>query len=1109
MGDFNMARRIYVSPAVITRELDVSQIPGQVAQTGAAFIGLAEKGPAFLPTRVHTQGDFRTRFGNFNRKMYMPYAVNSYLRNGDVATVVRVLGKGNPEAGYTVDLGKPFLLTFSNAYRTNVISFDEQPSLSSFTTTGGTVAITTISAYAGSNAVEISDGGFITLSSSLYTNQVYEVSFYSSTTALDTTYEWSLIRTVTQGTVGDYNALQGNGAFSVLTGTGSAMTSSVGQGWVQTKMQFKTEARFDAFGNEILGNTGADTYVLKFESKSASAVMFDSINIDKINAGEVLAVLRSRRNDAETEDRVQDVSITGSPFDFDLKATWADGSESILYNMSLDMTKKQYLRNYLGLDPETAHNGDSITGIYVDSVLNYKLLDSNLSQLFQSASFTGSTSGVWTGTQSEYNSYRYLTGGYTTGHTPIVVSQPYFGNADYTVYQMFQIFSKSDGEASNKDVKISIAGIETDTGDPKVAPKFQIIVRQYADTDRSLIAFETFTVDMNSESDTYISRVIGDRKQNITITAPGAEPEIVFDGEFPSKSNFIRVEVFEGYPFNARPAGFFGPSGINPDIPEEHETGTGYEIDMPYKTNHLIEGTGQKSGNVYLGFDMEGSNTIGISDRLEGSYSAVDGAKPAKGFLITATNEESVKYVLQSYTNFLNAIEYLSTTSLVSSASGIVTWGITADTVATLTAEDVAYTNINHTVSSASSTAYPVSGIISSIDQAQGYINSLTGNPSTYPDALFINMLGFSNYLASYNKMLNYFTVVDTTQSTSDIYAGAYQFSMPLMGGHDGIPPTKSLLGAINDGTLSAEFVSAIQTIANPDDIDINLLFIPGVHTGANATNGRATSIALETCEDRGDCFYVMDIGKPTTSFTRENITTEAKNTTVNEAVLSVFGYDSNYASVYWPWIRIYDNEVNRLVWVPPSIEIAGIYAFNDRIAYPWNAPAGLNRGAVNAYEARYRPGQYNRDVLYEGRVNPIATFVNEGIYAYGQKTLQKKASALDRVNVRRLLIYARKLIATVAKRVQFENNTPKVQQRLVSLINPILEDIQLKNGLTRFEVTIDETTNTPDIVDKNMLYGKIKLQPARTIEIVLLDFIITRSGNALFEEANPTTATI
>jgi hypothetical protein len=1066
------SRKINVSPAVITREVDLSQVPAAIARTGAAFVGLAERGPAFLPVPVADFGEFRVRFGNLNSDFYMPYGVQSYLRNANLANVVRVLGKGNPDAGYTVDLGKPFLLTFSNT---------------------GPSTILTSSSMSGALSA---DNAYYTLTANLNTNSIYDFSFSHTTTLSAAEFELSVIR------VSDDNALQGDGSFVSTTASNSGMTvATVSSSTGVWSKRFKTEPIFKSDGSPDYDQNGANLYNITFRVFGTNTAVATSALISSFNPGEVLAVLRSRRDDSNIYDLIEDVSITGTPFDFDLKATWEDDTETILYNMSLDMTKKQYIGNFLGTDPEEAHFGDSVTGIYIDSILNYKLLDTTLSQTFQAASFTGSTSGVWIGTGSEYDDYRYITGGYQTGHTPTVVSQPYFANGEFTVYDLFTIYSLSDGEASNNDVKITITNIETVTSSPKIAPKFQIVVRKYDDTDRRLVAYETFTCDMDPESDTYIGRVIGDRRQNITIPTPGGEPEIVFDGEYPNKSNYIRVEISSGYPASARPSGFRGPSGINPDIPEDHTAGTGYEIDMPYKTDHLME-SGSRSGRIFLGFDLEGSNTINVGDRLKGSYSAVDGAKQAKGFIITAVEEESMYNVLEYYKDYKNAVEYINSYNDATpwvGASGTVTW--THAATGTLTAEDVVYSNIDHVVTSGSSTAAPISGVVVSYSSATALVHAFTGDPSTY-EALFVNMTGFSNYLTGYSNLLKYFIVVDTTRDTDYIVKDAYQFTMPLHGGHDGIPPFKSLIGAINDGTLSAEYISALQTIQNADEIDINLLFVPGVHSGANATNGKVPSIAVDICEDRADTLYVMDIGKPTTSFNRALITTEAMNTSVDEAVDAVFGYDSSYAAAYWPWVRIFDSEINRLVWVPPSVEIGGVYSYTDRISYPWNAPAGFTRGGLKSvYETRYRPSQTSRDTLYEGRINPIATFTGQGIVVYGQKTLQKQASALDRVNVRRLLLYARKTIASLSRLVQFENNTPRTQQRLVSLINPVLEDIQMKNGLTLFQVIIDETTNTPDVKDRNQLYGKILLQPARTIEVIILDFVITRTG-ASFEEA-------
>lgn len=1051
-----MARRINTSPAVITREIDLSIVPQLAAQSGAAFIGLAEKGPAFIPIEIGDFGDFRVKFGGLNQHMYMPYAVRSHMVDADYARVVRVLGKGNPDNGYAVDLGKPFVLTFTNQGSSTILS----PT--------GTQVVTSVAPYSNSAV-------------SLYTNAIYDLSFTIAGSSTGVT--WSLIRN------SDNNALQADGSFVSTTASNSAMPYSA------APIRFKTEGRFETDGITLKPNdTGADAYTLLIKT-ATTTVTASNILITSFERGEALAVLRSRRDDADSYDLIQDVSITGSPFDFDLQVKWHDNSTETLYNMSLDRNAKQYLSKFIGTNPEQPGFGDSVTGLYVDAILDYKLIDSTLSQVFQASSYTGSTSGIWTGTQSDYNGYRYVVGGYQTGHTATVVSQPYFANGSFVSHRLFTIYSRSDGEASNKDVKVSITNVQTEPDDPKASPKFDVIVRTYDDIDRRLVVLEQYRCDMNPDSDNYIARVIGDRTQVVTIPSPGAVPEIEFPGEFSSRSNYVRVVVHDGYPSDARPAGFLGPAGINPDIPEERETGAGYEIDMPYKTDNILEGTGQKSEVVFLGFDLEGSNTIAVDKRLKGSFSAVEGAKPAKGFMITATPSESIKFVLDAYVDYLNAGEYVNSFNQATPwvpASGTTVWSVT-DT-GTLTVDATTYDMIGYTVASASSTA-GVSAVVGSYNAATNAQVAFIGDPSTYPDALFVSNTLFTQYLSGYNSLLKYYVVVDITESTPTIIEGAYQFTLPFYGGHDGISPYKSLLGAINDGTLSAEFISALNTLANPDEIDINLLFIPGVHSGAARTNGQITLRAIEMCEDRTDCFYVMDIGKATSDENRERVTTGALDTSYTEAINAVAGYDTSYAAVYFPWLRIMDPEDNRLVWVPASVEMAGVYALSDRLSYPWFAPAGTTRGLVRATEARRRPAITSRDILYDGRVNPIATITGQGIITLGQKTLQKLNTALTRVNVRRLLIYLRKTISSLALHTLFENNTPRLQQALVAAIDPILMNVRMRQGIIDYRIKIDEQTNTPDIVDRNILYGKIAIKPARSIEWVILDFILTPTG--------------
>jgi phage tail sheath protein FI len=234
--------------------------------------------------------------------------------------------------------------------------------------------------------------------------------------------------------------------------------------------------------------------------------------------------------------------------------------------------------------------------------------------------------------------------------------------------------------------------------------------------------------------------------------------------------------------------------------------------------------------------------------------------------------------------------------------------------------------------------------------------------------------------------------------------------------------------------------------------------------------------------ETRQDAFYVMD----------SNALTDSISTVVSQ----VTTLDSNYTATYWPWLRITNPSNNVPLWVPPSVMLPGVLAFNDAVQHPWYAPAGLNRGSLTAVSDTYkRLSQSDRDSLYQARVNPIANFVNEGIVVFGQKTLQARPSALDRINVRRLLIAVKKFIASSTKYLVFEQNTAATRNRFLSIVNPYMADVRAKQGLYAFRVVMDQSNNTPDLIDQNILYGQIFLQPTRTAEFIILDFNIQPTG--------------
>ena len=316
---------------------------------------------------------------------------------------------------------------------------------------------------------------------------------------------------------------------------------------------------------------------------------------------------------------------------------------------------------------------------------------------------------------------------------------------------------------------------------------------------------------------------------------------------------------------------------------------------------------------------------------------------------------------------------------------------------------------------------------------------------------------------------------------------------VPFQGGFDGWEPNRVILTGVDiaagntqgldcssataTGTIALR--KAINAISNPDEFDINMVVLPGI---LHRLHSSVTTFAKDMCEDRQDCFFVMDAGAYSDS-----------NTTVVNALTS---FDSNYVATYHPWVKILDTDKNKPVWVPPSVVLPGVIAFNDQVAAEWFAPAGLNRGGLtDVIEVKSRLTHAERDTLYEGRVNPIATFPGQGATVFGQKTLQARPSALDRINVRRLLIAVKKYIASSTRYLVFEQNTAATRNRFLSIANPYLESIQQRNGLYAFRVVMDETNNTPDVIDRNVLVGEIFLQPTKTAEFIVLDFNILPTG--------------
>ena len=364
-----------------------------------------------------------------------------------------------------------------------------------------------------------------------------------------------------------------------------------------------------------------------------------------------------------------------------------------------------------------------------------------------------------------------------------------------------------------------------------------------------------------------------------------------------------------------------------------------------------------------------------------------------------------------------------------------------------------------------------------SLDPNQSnYIESVIGNQTVDTSA------GYTNVSGDYTNKSRYIRVKQVLTSSINYFDNNGTPKTSLVGT---IPSaqTGSFSGATGTncgvfGLSTSDYTSSLTLLANKDEFKFNVITVPGQTT----TTGASTITTLMSlAQDRGDVIAIIDVTD--------------KGATVTTATANALSYDNSYAAAYYPWVQVNAPNTGKLTWVPPSTIIPSVFAYNDRVSAPWFAPAGFTRGGLSVIQAERKLSPTDRDTLYAGNINSIATFPGQGVVAYGQKTLQKKASALDRINVRRLLIELKSYIGQIANTLVFEQNSNSTRNRFLSQVNPYLDSIQQRQGLYAFKVVMDETNNTADVIDRNQLVGQIFVQPTKTAEFIILDFNVTPTG--------------
>jgi hypothetical protein len=388
------------------------------------------------------------------------------------------------------------------------------------------------------------------------------------------------------------------------------------------------------------------------------------------------------------------------------------------------------------------------------------------------------------------------------------------------------------------------------------------------------------------------------------------------------------------------------------------------------------------------------------------------------------------------------------------------------------------------------------------------YIGRVIGDTKPVYTYSAVDGQGYVEYNGDFPNQSRYIRVAtvpqaqyNTITNNGNYDASAYSSSLPALGSgsangafNGGVVDTslsrfmyENIISGVTNaqGFTSADYAPALSLLNNTDEYLFNLLLTPGLFlAGGNAAINLGANNAdpIAVCEGRADALAVVD--------------TVPYGGTITSAATAANASNSSYGATYWPWCQVFSSAMGKLVWVPASVLMGGVFAFTDEVSAPWFAPAGITRGGIpNVVKVERKLSLNDRNVLYTDNVNPLATFPGEGVVVFGQKTLQQKASALDRVNVRRLLISLKNYIGAVGRSLVFEQNTAVTRNRFLNQVNPYLDNVVQKQGLYAYKVVMDESNNTPDVVDRNQLIGQIYIQPTKTAEFVILDFTILPTG--------------
>jgi len=1072
-------QKVFVSPGVYTSETDLSFVAQSVGVTTLGLVGETLRGPAFEPIFISNYDEFQSFFGGTEPTKFIntqipkyeaAYIAKSYLQQSNQLFVTRVLGLSGYDAGPSWSLTinanlDPCTVSIVGGGTSFSSVFDFKYGIGLTLPTFPTIIQSNIN-----KVYKKFDGSTSTISADV----TDFINFVSRNSTGGTPYASATTATIYGSILGtDYTNLTQVQGYSAITNPYNPTSNSfVPPSTVCSLDDNDLEASYnDVWYYANFDNNNTNNY-----TGYAFYYYIDKLSVGTTGSGDrysgsvvgkyytftgtayseynnmVIATLRSRGVSEYTSTQhgpkyqvsnLNNVKIDCSaPYDLIFQNPFSnfvisgltDSGNIFSFETSLQQSSSKYITKVFGVD----NFGKTRTQV---PLFVEEIYPGTLEYLYNKGYVKGlncSLISLDSAVSRSVTSIGWYLEKYTTPMTPYLVSEL----RGTEVFNLFRFVSISDGTAANTEVKISIGNISFNNG------TFDVFVRSFFDSDANPVVLEKFTncnLDVNSNS--FVAKKIGSTT-----------------GEFALVSRYIMVEMAEDYPSDALPCGFYGyvqrqyGSITNKPVVPVYKTKYNFPgepiYNPPFGTTaggeNIVTSAGDNKRRTYLGF----STRIGIDD----AFLQYKGKQNPVTNFVTATEADDWNYLSKGFHMDSGATIITITNSYSTSGEPAFDCGI-----ASFNSEPEEQSNPYYNLFSRKFTVCLAGGF----DGWDIYREHRT-NQTRFK-------LGGSGYLSGVSPL------GDTRYPTA---TGDGMFKR--------ITINKNSVDWANTDYYA--YLLGIETFSNPESTNINVFATTGIDM-INHDNLVEAAINMVQYE-RADSIYIAttpdyQMFTPDSGDINNNILPQEAIDSLDET-----GIDSNYTATYYPWILVRDTVSNTQIYLPPTGEVCRNLALTDNIAFPWFASAGYTRGLVNSVKARMKLTQEDRDTLYQGRINPIATFSDVGTVIWGNKTLQVADSALNRLNVRRLLLQARKLISAVAVRLLFEQNDQIVRQQFLDSVNPILDGIRRDRGLYDFRVTV---SSSPEDLDRNTLNGKIYLKPTRALEFINIEFLITPTG-ASFE---------